>query len=89
MEPIRHQPEQQRFIAEVGDHLARLEYRLQGQSVTFTSTYVPFGLRGQGYAEQLVETGLNWARQQGYDINTTCWYVAKHLPGASAGSSND
>lgn len=84
MEPIKHQPDQQRFIADVEGQLARLEYRLHGQSITFTSTYVPVSLRGQGYAEKLVETGLSWARQQGYDISTTCWYVAKHLPGDSA-----
>lgn len=83
MEPIQHQANQQRFVAKVDGQLARLEYRVQGQSVTFTSTYVPFSLRGKGYAERLVEAGLNWAREQGYDINTTCWYVARHLPGAA------
>jgi predicted GNAT family acetyltransferase len=79
MTPIVHQPEQQRFIADVDGSLAILDYSLNGESINFTSTYVPFSLRGQGYAEKLVDTGLKWAREQGYNISTSCWYVAKHL----------
>lgn len=85
MEAIKHQPDQQCFIAEVNGSLAKLEYDLKNQSVTFTSTYVPFRLRGKGYAEELVEAGLTWARQQGYDISTTCWYVDKYLTPDLAG----
>jgi len=40
---------------------------------------VPFRLRGKGLAEQLVEVGLAWAKEQGYDIKADCWYVAKFL----------
>ncbi|WP_439136266.1 GNAT family N-acetyltransferase [Pseudomaricurvus sp.] len=85
MESIKHQPDQHCFIAEVNGSLAKLEYDLKDQSVTFTSTYVPFRLRGKGYAEKLVDTGLSWARQQGYAISSTCWYVDKFLTPQMAG----
>ena len=47
--------------------------------IDFTHTYVPFALRGQGLAERLVEVGLAWAKEQGYQIEASCWYVKKFL----------
>lgn len=79
MTAIQHQPEQQCFVVELNGSFAKLEYRLEGDDIVFTSTYVPFRLRGKGYAEQLVAQGLAWANQQGYKITTTCWYVEKYL----------
>ncbi len=47
--------------------------------VDFTSTFVPPALRNQGLAEKLVHTGLAWAKENGYDIDASCWYVAKFM----------
>lgn len=59
---------------------ARLDYeQLDSQSVNFTSTYVPFRLRGQGIAEELVKTGLKWAEENNLTITTSCWYVEKYM----------
>lgn len=76
---VQHEPEKQRFVIyhEQGDCL--LEYQLQGQSIDFTSTYIPFRLRGQGLAEALVDAGLAWAQAQGFEQQASCWYVAKRL----------
>lgn len=78
---VQHQSKLHCFTAHVNGSLAKLEYSLSGDTVTFISTYVPFRLRGQGIAEQIVDTGLKWARQQGLNISTTCWYVEKFLNG--------
>ena len=76
----QHQPERQRFIVQDGKDEAVLEYRLlQGNGIDFTRTFVPEALRGQGIAEKLVRTGLGWAREQGYEIQAGCWYVARFL----------
>jgi predicted GNAT family acetyltransferase len=75
-----HQPDRQRFIVEAGEDEAVLEYRLlPGNGIDFTYTFVPQALRGQGIAEKLVRTGLGWAREQGYEIQAGCWYVARFL----------
>lgn len=79
MEPVQHQVGQQRFIIEHEGGEAVLAYRLQGQSIDFYSTYVPPQFRGKGLAEKLVRTGLAWAREQGYNIKASCWYVAKFI----------
>lgn len=80
---IEHQPDNKRFVLRKGDKECTLEYRLVATSdvlnIDFTSTYVPFALRGQGLAEQLVEVGLAWAKEQGYEIEASCWYVKKFL----------
>ena len=76
---IEHQQEQQRFCYGRQEDLAELKYQLNVPCIHFTSTYVPDSMRGQGVAEKLVRTGLAWARDQQYDITTSCWYVDKFL----------
>ena len=83
MSTIIHQPENNRFVLGQDDKECILEYKLVGtseiQKIDFSSTYVPFALRGQGLAEKLVATGLAWAKEQGYQIEASCWYVKKLL----------
>ena len=75
-----HQPERQRFIVQTGDGEALLEYRLlQDNGIDFTRIFVPEPFRGQGTAEKLARAGLGWAREQGYEIQASCWYMARFL----------
>ena len=76
---IEHQQEQQRFCFAIQEDLAELKYQLNAPRIHFSSTYVPDSMRGQGIAEKLVRTGLAWAREQNYEITTSCWYVDKFL----------
>jgi predicted GNAT family acetyltransferase len=87
MTEIIHKPERQAFIislppveGEVQLAEALLEYTLKDNGVIdFRRTYVPFSLRGKGLAEELVQAGLAWAREQGYTITASCSYVQKFL----------
>ncbi|MGF1772585.1 N-acetyltransferase [Vibrio wakamikoensis] len=76
---IEHQQERQRFVVAKDGHESVLEYKLNGNSINFTRTYVPEVFRGQGIAKQLVDKGLEWARAEQFDIEADCWYVAKFL----------
>jgi predicted GNAT family acetyltransferase len=85
---IDHQPGNNRFVLTKDEEDCILEYQLmadtenntrENSKIDFSSTYVPFSLRGQGLAEQLVEVGLAWAKEQGYQIEASCWYVKKFL----------
>lgn len=76
---VEHQPAQSRFILCKDEQECVLDYVVNGTHIDFTHTYVPFRLRGQGLAEQLVEEGLKWARGQQYQIEASCWYVRKFL----------
>ena len=77
---ISHQPELSRFLVRIDDEESVLEYRmLSARAVDFTRTFVPEALRGQGIAEKLVRTGLAWARDQGFQMQASCWYVRRFL----------
>jgi len=77
---INHQPERTRFVLAIDNQEARLEYDLMPRhGINFTYTFVPEALRGQGIAEKLVHTGLAWAREQGFEIEASCWYVRRFL----------
>jgi len=68
-----------RFLVEINQQQAILEYRLTGHNVNFHHTFVPPEMRGKGVAESLVRTGLSWAKQQQLTIEASCSYVQKFL----------
>ncbi|NOH29134.1 GNAT family N-acetyltransferase [Vibrio mediterranei] len=76
---IEHQQDRQRFVLSSNGQDSVLDYKLSGNTVNFTHTFVPESLRGKGAAKQLVDHGLAWAREQGYQIEADCWYVARFL----------
>ena len=81
---VIHQPDRRRFVIALDEGEAVLEYRLSqpggpGATVDFSRTYVPPPQRGKGLAEALVRRGLKWARDEGYEVEASCWYVAKFL----------
>lgn len=80
---VTHQPEQNRFSLAAGNSEAVLQYRLFRENnnamIDFTHTFVPPEFRGKGLAEKLVREGLKWARDEGFGIQASCWYVARFL----------
>jgi predicted GNAT family acetyltransferase len=77
MPDVQHQPDHNRFVIEMDGETSSLTYRHpQGSAqVDFDHTFVPPSLRHHGLARQLVDTGLAWARGQGYEIRASCSYV--------------
>ena len=77
---VEHQPGKQRFVVLSGGMESVLEYRvLPRNGIDFSRTFVPEELRGQGIAEKLVRTGIAWAREEGYTLQASCWYVKRFL----------
>ncbi len=78
---VQHIIHEQKFVVRHGVGEAVLSYQLvhhQGKSgIDFCQTYVPPELRGKGLAEALVNSGLAWAKSQGFEVHASCWYVAK------------
>lgn len=83
MADVQHLPDAHKFVISQSGDEAVLAYRLSGNgdnaTINFYSTYVPPEFRGQGLAEKLVRAGLKWAKEQGFHIEASCWYVAKFL----------
>lgn len=76
---VRHNPGEHRYESGDGAHLAVLEYELASDRVTYTHTFVPPELRGQGLAEALVRTALTDAKAARHKVIPACSYVAKFI----------
>jgi predicted GNAT family acetyltransferase len=84
---VTHNKEKENFTLVVDGAEAILEYHLSATPtaddsagfVNFARTYVPPEFRGRGLAESLVRTGIGWAKDEGYDITASCWYVQKFI----------
>ncbi|MDQ4074649.1 MAG: N-acetyltransferase [Chloroflexota bacterium] len=76
---VAHNEAAGRFEAEVGGHLAVVEYKRAGNLIIFMHTEVPEELEGQGIASQLARTALEYAKAQQLDVLPLCAFVASYV----------
>ena len=76
---VRHNVSKQRFELGQGEDLAVVTYVKEDGRVFFDHTYVPDQFRGAGVGATLVRAALEEARQQGWKIVPSCWFVAKFI----------
>lgn len=68
-----------RFQAEVGGHLALLEYKVSSGVFQIDYVYVPADYRGRGIAGQLMEAALAYAQREGLRVNAICSYARAYI----------
>ena len=76
---VRHNVPGQRFELGQEPDLALLSYVPDGGKVIFDHTYVPDKFRGTGVGAALVRGALEEARQRGWRVVPSCWFVAKFI----------
>ena len=76
---VMHQPERQRFVAEIDGHECVADYRLRDGVMHMTHTGVHPRLQGHGIAARLVEAALQHARDNGLRVNPLCSYVGVYM----------
>ena len=76
---ITHNPEENRFELTRDGHLAVLDYIMMDDIIIFTHTGVPPEIEGGNVGVKLVETGLEYARQNGLGVKSKCWFMSKYL----------
>ena len=76
---VEHQVTDHRFVVQLPEGVARLEYSLQPPWVNIFHTWVPEPLRGQGVADALMRACQGWCQQQGYQLVATCSYAVRWL----------
>ena len=69
----------QRFEAQVGDHLAVIQYQRQGNRITFIHTEVPHALEGQGVGSRLARFALEYAKAQQLEVVPLCPFVRGYI----------
>lgn len=75
---IRHDRDSGRFSLQVNGDEAFLVYREVGErTLDYVSTYVPPQCRGREVGKQLVVAALEYAKDRGFQVIPTCWYVAR------------
>lgn len=77
---VRHDEAARKYYAVVDGQESVCEYGEAGdKTLNFWHTYVPPALRGRGIAEQLVHQALEDARDRGYKVVPSCWYVRLYI----------
>ena len=76
---VLHKQDQSRFEILIGEHVAELDYRMQGNVITFTHTGVPPALEGNGIGSLIVRAGLDYAREQGFKVVPFCSFVDAYM----------
>lgn len=73
---IQHDESRQRFVTPVEGGEASLVYRPAGEGVLeYLTTYVPESARRRGIGERIVRHALDYARDHGYRVIPSCWFV--------------
>jgi predicted GNAT family acetyltransferase len=76
---IRDNTFQSRFELPVGDSIAFVEYRREGDHITLTHTEVPEALSGQGVGSKLVRGVLDALAADGRRIVARCDFAAGYV----------
>ena len=79
-ESFTHDEEAHEFVYQQGTERSFLTYHEIGPGVRdYASTFVPPALRRHGVGTRLVRYALDHARDNGYKIRPSCWFVAEFL----------
>ena len=76
---IHHNKQESKFIVEEQGLTAYVLYKISGDTLTITSTYVPKPLEGQGIAALLTKECYAYAATEGLKPNATCSYAVAWL----------
>ncbi len=77
---IKHDEEAQEFSIDLDGEQAELTYALPEDNVMdFQHTFVPENYRGEGVANQLIETGLKYAENKKFKVIASCPAVAAYV----------
>lgn len=76
---VTHNFEKHRFELSVDGHLAVLDYIMMDDILIFTHTGVPPEIEAGNVGVKLVQTGLEYARENGLGVRSKCWFVSKYL----------
>lgn len=78
-ENISHNEAADRFEYESEGVIAYIQYDLFDKVMDLTHTIVPSSLEGRGIGGMLVKHALEYARENGYKVKPTCWFVDKFI----------
>jgi predicted GNAT family acetyltransferase len=79
-ETIQHAAHDRQFVCTHEGVRSVLHYQDAGPTVLdYSSTFVPPEIRNRGVGSRLVRHALDYARDAGYTIRPSCWFVAEFI----------
>ena len=79
MNEIINDTQDSRFVLDVNGQEVYVLYTEDKETLDLYSTYTPPQLRGQGFAEKVVLTAFEFAKEKNLKVIPSCWYVRKFL----------
>lgn len=81
MEPVEFKVNDtlKQFELHAEGEVAYLEYFFEGKKIFLTHTESPESIRGKGYAKELVNKSLQYAKEHKYIVVPACSYVADYV----------
>lgn len=76
---LQHQAAEHRYVFDLGDSLATIEYELEGDICRLTHTFVPANHQGEGIAAALTEAVLTEMKARGLRIIPECSYIVAYV----------
>lgn len=76
---VVNNPAENRFEVWVEGHLAKPDYREDGNTITMTHVGVPPEFRGHGVAAVITKAGLEYAKAKSLRVIPMCSYVAAYI----------
>jgi uncharacterized protein len=77
---VTHEARQGRFLLEHEGTMSVLQYRMAADDVMhMIRTFVAPEFRGGGFGARLVKTALDHARDHGYRVTSSCWFVDAYI----------
>lgn len=77
---VKHSPEDQEFTVDIDGQGGELAYSLPAdQVIDFNHTFVDEPLRGQGIADELIKTGLQYAEDNNLKVIASCPAVSAYI----------
>jgi predicted GNAT family acetyltransferase len=77
--PVQQVPERRRYEMLVGDAVAFINYRREGNVVALTHAEVPAALNGRGIGSALVRGTLEQIKAAGEQVRPLCSFVAAYM----------
>ncbi len=76
---IYHDEDKQKFFIKIDENEGHLKYQKDGNVLDFHHTYVPEEFRGHGIASKIVESALEYAKNNNFKVKPTCPFVADYI----------
>ncbi len=76
---INHNPELNRFEANLAEGTAELVYMKVGDTLIFHHTEVPEALEGQGIGSKLAKVGLEYVKENNISAAALCPFVKAYV----------